>query len=746
MKILKYVAFALGGVVALLLITAAVLLATFDANRFKGEITNVVKQKKDRTLAIEGDLALSFWPDLGVNLGRTTLSEHGSDKEFAALDHVHVSVALIPLLSKHVVIDKIRIEGVKATLIRGKDGTFNFDDLLSKEEQESEMMRFDIAGIQVKGGQVTFVDDKAAQTYQLSGVNLETGRLGNTADGPLEATLKVSSSQPRLNADVKVAGGYAYDLEKKQYALSRLQLKVAGDAPGVQALDLSLTAGKLDVKSDQGEIQVDNLRLAARGKAGADSFDVSVDAPRLSAGADKASGETIGVSARLTGEQRVVNAKLSLSGAEGSAAALKIANFKLELDARQGKAALNGKLASALAANLKTQTYELPKFSGEFFVAHPDMPMKSVRLPLAGNAQADLAKSSAAGQLSTKFDESSINAKWSLPKFAPLAVAFDVDIDRINVDKYFPPKSGAAKQTASAAGPEKPIDFSAIKGLDLRGTLKIGSLQAQNVKASNLRLTIRTADGKLDISPMAANLYQGKLAGSLSVNANNNQIALKQNLDGVSVNPLMKDAIDKDLIEGRGNVALDVVTTGTTVTSMKRGLSGTARLALRDGAIKGINLAKTFREWKARVNMKQDAIQQASKVDKTDFSELTASFRIARGVAHNNDLAAKSPFLRLAGAGDIDIGAGSMDYLLKASVVGTSGGQTGKELAQLKGVTVPVKVSGPFDRLAFQVQFAELATELIKGQVDAKIEEQKDRLRQKAQEKIQDQLKGLFGN
>jgi AsmA protein len=745
MKILRYVAFALGGLVALLLVTAVFLVATFDANRFKGEITNVVKQKKDRTLAIEGDLALSFWPDLGVNLGRTTLSEHGSDKEFAALDHVHVSVALMPLLSKRVVVDKVRIEGIKATVIRRKDGTFNFDDLLSKEKQESETVRFDVAGIQVTGGQITFADEKAGQTFNLGGVNLETGRLGNAADGPLNAEFKASSSQPKFNVDVKVSGRYGYDLENKQYALSRLQLQLAGDALGIQALNLSVTAGKLDVKSDQGEVELDNLRLAARGKAGADNFDVSVDAPRLSAGANKASGETIGVSARLTGEQRVVNAKLSLSGVEGSAAALKIANFKLELDARQGKAAVNGRLNSALAANLKMQTYELPKFSGEFFVAHPEMPMKSVRLPLAGNARADLAKSTAAGELSTKFDDSSINAKWSVPKFAPLAATFDVSIDRINIDKYFPPKPRAGKQAASAAGPEKPIDFSAIKGLDLRGTLKIGSLQAQNVKASNLRLTIRATDGKLDINPMAANLYQGKLAGSLSVNANNNQVALKQNLDGVSVNPLMKDAIDKDLIEGRGKVALDIVTAGTTVTSMKKGLSGTARMALRDGAIKGINLAKTFREWKARINMKQDAIQQASKIDKTDVSELTASFRIAHGVAHNSDLAAKSPFLRLGGAGDIDIGAGSLDYLLKASVVGTSGGQAGKELAQLKGVTVPVRVTGPFDRLAFQVQFAELATELIKGQVDAKIQEQKERLQQKAQEKIQEQLKGFFG-
>ena len=104
---------------------------------------------------------------------------------------------------------------------------------------------------------------------------------------------------------------------------------------------------------------------------------------------------------------------------------------------------------------------------------------------------------------------------------------------------------------------------------------------------------------------------------------------------------------------------------------MKKGLNGAASLNLKDGAVKGINLAKTLRETKALFTLRKEAVQQARRTEKTDFSELTASFRIANGVARNDDLGMKSPFIRLGGAGDI--GAERMDYLAKASGVATAG-------------------------------------------------------------------------
>ncbi len=738
MRILKYIAFLLGGIVALLAAAAIFLVATFDADRMKSEITRVVKENKSRNLAIEGELALSFWPNVGVRVGRTVLSERDSEKEFAALDGVRIAVAVMPLLSKRLVVDEIELQGVRATLVRGKDGRFNFDDLLAKDEDESASVRFDIAGVRLVNGQLGYRDEKEARSFALSEVNLTMGRLGNAAQGPLAANFKAVGDKPRLSAVVRVAGQYRYDLDQQQYAVGGLDLKLSGEVAGVKGLDAGLSAVRIELKPEQSEVELEKLLVLAKGQVAGEAFDVKIEAPRLIATAAKATGEAINIAAKINGSQRSIDTRLNLAGVQGSTEALQIANFKLDIDARFGDSAITGGLTAPLSANLKAQSVELPKFGGQFTVAHPQMPMKSVKLPVNGSLRADALKSTASGELETRFDDTKAHATWQLPRFAPLAVGFDVDVDRIDVDRYFPPRPPQDK----AAGADKPIDLSALKGLDAKGTLRIGWLQVQRVKASNVKLDLRAANGRLDVNPIAANLYQGNIAGSLSLDANGNQLAVRQSLTGISINPLMKDAIDKDLLEGRGNVSLDLATRGGSVAAMKKALGGSARVALKDGAVKGINLAKTFRELKATVSTRRDAVRQASATDKTDFSEMTASLRIANGIAHNDDLAAKSPFLRLAGAGDIDIANSTMNYLAKASVVGTSAGQEGKDLLELRGTTVPVRVTGPFDNLSYNIDLGALATDMAKARIETKLQEQ---LQQKGQGKLMQQLKGMFG-
>ncbi|GAB1413594.1 MAG: hypothetical protein AMXMBFR31_27770 [Candidatus Desulfobacillus denitrificans] len=736
MKAVKIVAFVLGGLVVLLGAVAAFIVATFDANKWKGEISQLVQEKKSRSLKIEGDLSLSLFPSVGVQLGKATLSEHKSEQVFASVDSARVSVRLMPLLSKQVVVDTVELGGMKARLVRFKDGRMNIDDLLSKDEKEPPA-RFDIAGVKFANGELAWRDEKAGQEVTLSGLDLTTGRLANAASDKFELSAKLAGNKPRLAAQLAAKGEYRYDLDKKSYGGAKLDLRLNGDVADLKALELALNAAALQL-AGANEVAVDQLLLTAKGKEGGDAFELRLEAPKLALAADKASGAAVNAALKLTGAQRAIDAKIALSGVEGKSQSLQAGKLTLELDARQGETTVRGNLASALAANLEKQTVELPAFSGELNVANPQMPMKSVKLPLTGGLRADIDGQTAAVHANTQFDESKIAAKVNVSRFSPLALGFDLDIDRLNVDKYLPPKPAAAGgKEADKPAAEKPFDFSALKGLNASGTVKIGQLQVSNVKASNVRLEVKAAGGKLDVAPMTANLYDGSLAGALSVNANNNHVAVKQNLANVNINPLMKDALDKDVLEGRGNVALDVATAGTTVTAMKKGLNGAASLNLKDGAIKGINLAKTFRETKAVFTTRKDAMQQAKQTEKTDFSELSATFRIANGVARNDDLSMKSPFIRLGGAGDINIGEDRMDYLAKASVVATAGGQGGKELEHLKGLTVPVRVSGPFDKLAYNIEFGGLVAEAAKAKAEEKVKE-------KVQEKAGGVLKGLF--
>ena len=123
--------------------------------------------------------------------------------------------------------------------------------------------------------------------------------------------------------------------------------------------------------------------------------------------------------------------------------------------------------------------------------------------------------------------------------------------------------------------------------------------------------------------------------------------------------------------------------------------------------LKGIDLAGAVRSVKAKFGGK-DAEGTASRTEKTDFSELTASFDIKNGIAHNEDLSLKSPFIRVSGAGDVNIGADSLDYVVKTSIVGSMAGQGGKELGELKGFTVPVRVSGPYTAMKYKVEFSQM--------------------------------------
>lgn len=736
MRAVKIMAFVLGGLAALLAAAAAFVLATFDANKWKGEITRLVQEQKSRSLKIEGDLSLSLFPGVGVQLGKATLSEYKSEQVFASVNNARISLRLMPLLSRQVVVDTVELDGAKARLVRFKDGRLNIDDLLSRDEQEPPA-RFDIAGIKLVNGELTWRDEKAGQEVVLSSLNLTTGRLANAAADTFDVSAALVGSKPHMAAALKASGQYRYDLDKKSYGGAKLAARLTGDVADLKSLDLTLAAAALQLAGSSG-IAVEQLQLSAKGKEAGDAFEAKLEAPMLLLAADKASGAAVNASIRLTGARRAVDASIVLSGVEGNSQSLQAGKLALDFDARMGETAVKGNLASTLSANLEKQTVELPAFSGEMNVANPQMPMKSIRLPLAGAVRADIDAQTAALQASAQFDESKVAAKVNVMRFSPLALGFDIEVDKLNVDKYLPPKpAAAAAAQAGEKAPEKPLDFSGIKGLNASGVVRIGQLQVSNVKASNVRLEIKAADGKLDIAPHTANLYDGRLTGAMSVNANNNQVALKQTLANVSINPLMKDALDKDVLEGRGNVALDVASGGTTVAAMKKALVGTASVNLKDGAVKGINLAKTLRESKALFSGRKDAVQQARQTEKTDFSELSASFRIAGGVAHNDDLSMKSPFIRLAGAGDIDIGEERIDYLARASVVNTAGGQGGRELEHLRGLTVPVRMSGPLESPAYKIEFAGLVAEAAK----AKVEEQ---VKEKLQDKARDSLKGLF--
>ena len=742
-KIVKFVVLPLAGIVVILGAIAAYIAATFDPNHYKPDAIKLVKDKTQRTLKLDGDIKLSFFPSIGATLGKASLSERGSEKEFAGVEDLRVALKLMPLLSKEVVVDTIEVKGLRTHVVRHKDGKTNIDDLTGAgdkppaEKSTASPVRIDIDHITVQNAELTYADEGAGTKYALSKLNLKTGRIANGVPTKLDLAVVVQSDKPKLNVEVTLQTTATYDLEKQRYALAGLDFSAKGMAAGIS--NLAATAkGDVDAKLAGKEFVISKLVVTATGKqAGGGDLNVKFDVPRLDITKDKVSGEKIVLDATLGEGKGKMIVKLDIPGLEGNSQAFKAAAMTLNLDMQQDGATIKAKISSPLAGSVNAEKIELSKLTAAVNVNNPKFPKNPIDATITGAAALDLAKQTANLTFATKFDDSTISGKAGLAKFTPPSYTFDISIDQLDADRYLPKSDPKQKQ------PEQPLDFSALKGLNANGSIKIGSLKVSNVKAANVRVDIKAANGRLDMSPIAANLYQGALAGSLSVQAAATPvIAVKQNLTGISIGPMLKDAANFDSLEGKGNVALDVSGQGNTMTAIKKALNGTAAIRLADGAIKGVDIAGSLRQAKAKLGaLKGEKSAAANPVEKTDFSELSASFNIKNGVAHNSDLSGKSPLLRLGGEGDIDIGNEKLDYLVKATVVATTAGQGGSELAQLKGLTVPVKLTGPFSAPQYKIDFSGIAASAAKAIVETKTEE----IKAKVQDQVQDKLKGLFG-
>jgi AsmA protein len=625
MKIIKYVLFAVGGLVILAGVVLAYVAATFDPNQYKPQIVQAVKDRTQRTLKLEGDIGLSFWPSIGAKIGKSSLSERASDREFAAVDEVRVALKLMPLLSGKAIVDTVRIKGLRASIVKAKDGQTNVDDLAGPPPAKGTPaakdagadFKLDIAGVEITNAAVSYADAEAGTKYVLSKLNLKTGRLAPGVPTGVELSAHVQGDKPKLDLSVDLKTRLTFDPEKQSLALADLVLEAKGVAASLSNLVVRLT----------GSAEVDGAKERAR------------------------------------------------------------ANFA-------------GKVA-----------------------------------------------------------DSSIKARLDIAGFVKPAIGFDVEVDQLDVDRYLPQPAGGGQTAGAGKQPdqEQPFDLSGLRELRANGTLKIGALKANNVRASNVRLDLKANGGRVDVNPLTASFYQGTLASAIVINAAPAvpAFAAKHKMSGVTIGSFLKDLANVDMLEGKGDVTVDVTTQGNTVSALKKALNGNADVKLADGAVKGIDIAGSIRDARAKLGAQRgEQTQAADRSQKTDFSELTATFRIANGVARNNDLSLKSPLLRVGGEGEINIGADSLNYLVKASIVGTSKGQGGRETEDLRGVTVPVRVTGPLSAPSYKLDFGATVKDTAKQAITNELQKRlgggaaKDGAAPEGAKpggSARDALKGLFG-
>jgi AsmA protein len=757
-----------GALIVLLVVGAAVLIATFDANRFKGLAIDYMKNERQRTLVIDGPIELSVFPRLAVKVSKVKLSEHKRADEFLAVGEAALAVQTWPLLRKQLVVDRVSARGVRAVYVRDANGKSNIDDLTAGTADPNKpaapapsggpALRFDISGVTLDDVQLTIRDAMTPLEGRVAVQSLKTGRLAHQSETPvsLKAALDLTKPQPiKLALDGNTT--LALDLDRSAVSLSAMKLGVQLDGAGFKDVALgasgaagwdgsAVRAGPLKLEVQRGaregltlspsslevkqllfstanqKLELDALKLALAGRRGADApFELALDWPQLAVDAHSLKGSALSGNVKLSGPTSLT-AKFQSGAPSGKFDALKLPAVQLAMQGQMQQRKVDGTLKADLLVNAGKGAVAIDALDLKATLADPGL--QPLQLAVRGNARADAKAASwkLDGALNTnKFD---INGQVALDRKVPHITA-QARFDSLDLNKVLAPgKPGAAPQAASGPAPaDTPVALDGLNAVDGKFNVSAASFAFRQYKVSDVKIDATLESGVLRIARLAGRAWGGAIDANGMAEAKSQRVAVKLNADNVNVNALLKDVAGKDLLEGTGRVVADVATHGATVGAMRSNLAGSAGLRLANGAVKGVNLARSFRQAKAALGGSQDTSTAANATEKTDFSEMSASARIAGGVAQSDDLDVKSPFLRIGGAGKFDVGRGNVDYTARATVVDTSKGQEGAELAALKGVTVPVKLSGPFEAIDYKIQWSQVAAAALENKLKDKLSE-----------------------
>jgi AsmA protein len=294
--------------------------------------------------------------------------------------------------------------------------------------------------------------------------------------------------------------------------------------------------------------------------------------------------------------------------------------------------------------------------------------------------------------LAARVDRSSLRGKAAVTNFATGAMTFDLSVNRLDLDHYLATLSPAGSPPpASAAAQSSALPTGALRTLELDGRLRVGNAIVHGIKLARIDVGLAANHGLLRLAPLAAQLYGGDAAGTVTLDARGAVpvLQLDENLSGVEVQPLAADFARFNRVSGRGNITVNVTARGRTSAAMLASLDGRAAAALAHGAIQGIDLWGAVNSVVALVE--RHTLAGGVGGGSTRFDVFKASAVITHGIASTRDLDIASGELRVTGQGTTNLVTGVLGYHLLATLLKGPAGQPGKGATL---ANVPLLVSG----------------------------------------------------
>lgn len=683
---LRISTYGLLAVVSALVLIRALIYWQFDEAAVRGNLTRAL-QDSGRTVRIEGRITPNVFPSPGLDIERISISEAGKPDVFARVEMLRVSLAWMPLLLGNREIKGVELYGPSASISRGLDGQLNIADLFQRHNQNGYSFKLD--QLRIREGTLLLSDQMTHTDKRFSSISLDADGLRSTAKVSAGAVLDDDKRPVRLALNTPLT------IQDDQVSLPELDAVAISNIQGLGETKLGIAGA---YKFNFASLQATGNDVTVSFNSDRPTSEVKLTLPQVNASLHELTMPSGSLSAKLSyarSEYQLQAALDNLKLSEGGLYADKLnGEFNWLAGSTKVNVKLNAPLSLAGLSQLRMQPLKLTST-----ITTPALPRGQLVASMDGMLDGDIDEPRFNLRVGGKLDGSDVSATLSQYGLIRPRHEAMLSIGKLDLNRYLPETQGDPVAIFQNTN-EIPLDW--LDFFDLNGKIAIGELEMGRFRINHISSNVRINPRAFELDQMSADIYDGRLQGDASLSRRDvPHLAVKQTLQGMKIRPLLVDLFNFGRLDGKGNGQIDISADGKSFAELRNTLSGDAAFSLNNGALTGIDLVAALKNLPAELKEWNSAAQNDQK---TTFSTLSTSFKLDKGVARSQDLKLASQLVNVKGGGKLDLKQSIVDYAMDVQA-------NPQEFARLKGVNVPLKITGPINAPVYALDF----NALVKG-------------------------------
>ncbi|WP_371397158.1 AsmA family protein [Fretibacter rubidus] len=282
----------------------------------------------------------------------------------------------------------------------------------------------------------------------------------------------------------------------------------------------------------------------------------------------------------------------------------------------------------------------------------------------------------------------------------------------------------AAQNPTGAIQPwaNDPIDLTMLRTVDATLNVTTPNIVTDRMELGTADMTATLQNGKLTTTLPQINLYGGLGGMTATVDASGAipMVSLDADLSKLTANSFLGAVAGFTKATGEAGTKISIRGSGNSQAAIMKSLSGSGDFKLLNGSLSGIDVGQFMTGLETALTQRS-LPAGIGPTQSTKFSDLMGLFTIENGVAKIGDFTLAGNGIAAEGAGQIDLGAQTIDFSLRPRATGDSA--TG-----LAAFGIPIQLKGGFGSVS-----AGLDTDLL-GRIVA----------ERAQDKARDALTGAI--